>query len=167
MDFSHPSRGFSDGHFVNRPSRARQRLLEILGVTLVVWLCAALGHAESLAVIVNKNNPTNSLTVTTIAGMYRGETLHWPGGDRIKLVNREISAEARELFYLHVLNAKPDQVFYRQGTPIPVQSVIERSDDAIVRFVGSIEGAIGYVSLSRLRTIGDTQVKVILIIENP
>jgi hypothetical protein len=85
----------------------------------------------------------------------------------VKLVNREISAEERKTFYLKVLNAKPDQVFYRQGTPIPVQSVIERSDEAVVRFVGSIEGAIGYARLSRLNKIKDDQVKVILIIENP
>jgi ABC-type phosphate transport system substrate-binding protein len=139
----------------------------MLTVTLAVWLCSALAYAEPLAVIVNKNNPNASLSTTTVASMYRGETLHWPGGDRIKLVNREISAEARKTFYLRVLNAKPDQVFYRQGTPIPVQSVIERSDDAVVRFVGSIEGAIGYVSLTRFRQIDDGLVKVILIMEQP
>jgi ABC-type phosphate transport system substrate-binding protein len=139
----------------------------MLTVTLAVWLCSALVYAEPLAVIVNKNNPNTSLSTMTVASMYRGETLHWPGGDRIKLVNREISAEARKTFYLRVLNAKPDQVFYRQGTPIPVQSVIERSDDAVVRFVGSIEGAIGYVSLSRFRQIDDGLIKVILIMEQP
>ena len=139
----------------------------MLTVTLAVWLCSALVYAEPLAVIVNKNNPNTSLSTTTVASMYRGETLHWPGGDRIKLVNREISAEARKTFYMGVLNAKPDQVFYRQGTPIPVQSVIERSDDAVVRFVGSIEGAIGYVSLSRFRQIDDGLIKVILIMEQP
>jgi ABC-type phosphate transport system substrate-binding protein len=152
---------------VNRLSRERKRPLVLLTVTLAIWLCAALAYAEPLAVIVNKNNPNASLSTTTVASMYRGETLHWPGSDRIKLVNREISAEARKTFYLQVLNAKPDQVFYRQGTPIPVQSVIERSDDAVVRFVGSIEGAIGYVSLSRLRQINDGLVKVMMIVEQP
>ncbi len=60
----------------------------------------------------------------------------------------------------------PDQVFYRQGTPIPVQSVIERSDEAIVRFVGVIEGAIGYVSLSTFKELNDGQTKILLIIED-
>lgn len=136
-------------------------------IALVVLLCPALAYADPLAIIVNKNNPHTSLSATTVASMYRGETLHWPGGDRIKLINREISADARKIFYLRVLNAKPDQLFYRQGTPIPVQSVIERSDEAVVRFVGAIEGAIGYVSLSRLKAMNDSQVKVILTIENP
>jgi ABC-type phosphate transport system substrate-binding protein len=145
----------------------RHRWPEALAIAAVIWMCAAFAHAETFAVIVNKNNPSNQLSASTIAGMYRGETLHWQGGDRIKLVNREISAETRQTFYFHVLNAKPDQVFYRQGTPIPVQSVIERSDDAVVRFVGSIEGAIGYVSLSRLKQIDEGLVKVVLIIEKP
>ncbi len=143
------------------------RWLTALTVAFAIWACAALAYAESLAVIVNKKNPITSLTSPAVADMYRGETLHWPGGDRVKLVNRESSAEERKTFYLRVLNAKPDQVFYRQGTPIPVQSVIERSDEAVVRFVGTIDAAIGYVSLTRLKSMKDDQVKVILIIEDP
>ncbi len=133
---------------------------------LALWLSPALAHADALAIIANKNNPNTELSATAVASMYRGETLHWPGGDRIKLVNREISAEGRKAFYLRVLNAMPDQVFYRQGTPIPVQSVIERSDEAIVRFVGVIEGAIGYVSLSTFKELNDGQTKILLIIED-
>jgi ABC-type phosphate transport system substrate-binding protein len=149
------------------PLAMLKRWAEALAIASALCLCATLAHAESLAVIVNKNNPNSSLSTTTVASMYRGESLHWPGGDRIKLVNREISAETRKGFYLQVLNAKADQVFYRQGTPIPVQSVIERSDDAVLRFVGTIEGAIGYVSLSRYRQIDDGLTKVILIVESP
>jgi ABC-type phosphate transport system substrate-binding protein len=152
---------------MNPSLHRRKRWPGALAIASVLWFCAALAQAETFAVIVNKNNPSNQLSASSIAGMYRGETLHWQGGDRIKLVNREISAETRQIFYFHVLNAKPDQVFYRQGTPVPVQSVIERSDDAVVRFVGSIEGAIGYVSLSRLKQIDDGLVKVVLIIEKP
>jgi ABC-type phosphate transport system substrate-binding protein len=145
----------------------KHRWPEALAIATAIWLCAAFAQAETFAVIVNKNNPSNQLSASAVASMYRGETLHWQGGDRVKLVNREISSETRHTFYLHVLNAKPDEVFYRQGTPIPVQSVIERSDDAVVRFVGSIEGAIGYVSLSRLKQINDGLVKAVLIIEKP
>lgn len=152
---------------MNRLSRTGTRWQEALAIAFVLWLWVAIAYADPLAVIVNKNNPNTSLSTTAVASMYRGETLHWPGDDRIKLVNREISAEERRTFYLRVLNAKPDQVFYRQGTPIPVQSVIERSDEAVVRFVGTIEGAIGYVSLTRLKSMKDDQIKVILIIENP
>ena len=151
---------------MNRPSRTGTRPQPALAMTLALWLYTALAHAEPLAVIANKNNPNTSLSTTTVASMYRGETLHWPGGDRIKLVNREISAEERKAFYLRVLNAKPDQVFYRQSTPVPVQSVIERSDEAIVRFVGVIEGAIGYVNLSAVKAMKDSQIKIMLIIES-
>ena len=151
---------------MNRPPRRGTRPQPALAMTLALWLYTALAYAEPLAVITNKNNPSTSLSTTTVASMYRGETLHWPGGDRIKLVNREISAEERKAFYLRVLNAKPDQVFYRQGTPVPVQSVIERSDEAIVRFVGVIEGAIGYVNLSAVKAMKDSQIKIMLIIES-
>lgn len=143
------------------------RWSEALAIAFALWLCAVSAQADALAVIVHKNNPTTSLSRATVADMYRGETLNWPEGERVKLVNREISAETRKVFYLHALNAKPDQVFYRQGTPVSVQSVIERSDEGVVRFVGTIEGAIGYVSLSRLKAMHDSQVKMILVIEDP
>jgi ABC-type phosphate transport system substrate-binding protein len=132
---------------------------------LALLLCSTIAQAESIAVIVNKNNSSEPLRQVAIAGMYHGETIYWPNGERIKLVNREISAPIRKQFYEQVLNAKSDEVFYRQGTPIPVQSVIERSDETVVTFVATIEGAIGYVSLSRLKKIGSDQVKVVLIIE--
>ena len=91
----------------------RKRWPEALAIASILWFCAAIAHAETFAVIVNKNNTSTQLSASSLAGMYRGETLHWQGGERIKLVNREISAESRKIFYFHVLNAKPDQVFYR------------------------------------------------------
>ena len=151
---------------MTRPSSTRSRRLEALAVALFLWSFPALAQADPLAVIVHKSNPNTSLSTTAIASMYRGETLHWSAGDWIKLVNREIAAEERKTFYLRVLNAKPDQVFYRQGTPVPVQSVIERSDEAVVRFVGVIEGAIGYVNLSAVKAMKDSQIKIMLIIES-
>mgnify|MGYP001174244533 CR=1 FL=1 len=142
-----------------------RRLSTILLAGLALLLCSAIAHAESIAVIVSMKNPDDQLRQAAVAGMYHGETIHWPNGERIKLVNREISAPIRKQFYEQVLNSTSDQVFYRQGTPVPVQSVIERSDEAVVNFVATIEGAIGYVSLSRLRAIGSNQVKVVLIVE--
>ncbi|MEK7351397.1 MAG: substrate-binding domain-containing protein [Nitrospirota bacterium] len=151
----------------SRNTNRRRSTSLIAFLALALWLCSTIAQAESIAVIVNKNNPSEPLRQVAVADMYHGETLNWPNGERIKLVNREISAPVRKQFYERVLNAKSDEVFYRQGTPIPVQSVIERSDEAVVNFVATIEGAIGYVSLSNLKKIGSDQVKVILIVESP
>ncbi len=149
----------------SRNTSRRRPATFITVLTLALLLCSAIAHAESIAVIVNIKNPGDPLRPAAVAGMYDGETIHWPNGERIKLVNREISAPARKKFYQQVLNAPSDQVFYRQGTPVPVQSVIERSDESVINFVATIEGAVGYVSLARLRELGNDQVKVILIIE--
>ncbi|MDH5563804.1 MAG: substrate-binding domain-containing protein [Nitrospirota bacterium] len=116
-----------------------------------LWCGSAAAWAEPLAVIVNNNNPVTSLTKTNIAAMYRGEELHWAHGGRIKLVNREISSDIREHFYKKILNARSDQQFLRPGTPVAVQSLIQRSDEAVIRFVSAIEGAIGYVNLSSVK----------------
>ena len=130
----------------------------ILAISL--W-SGSLAQAESLAVIVNNNNPVTSLTKTNIAAMYRGEELHWSDGGRIKLVNREIASPVRDVFYENVLNAKSNQQFFRQGTPVAVQSLIQRSEEAVIRFVSAIEGAIGYVRLSKV----NDNVKVVFILQ--
>ncbi len=125
------------------------RLLSLI-ITTSLWVGSPLAWAEPLAIIVNNTNPVTSLTKPDIAAMYRGEELHWPNGGRIKLVNREIASPVRELFYEKVLNAKSNQQFFRPGTPIAVQSLIQRSEEAVIRFVTAIEGAIGYVNLSKV-----------------
>ena len=125
------------------------------------WGGSPYALAEPLAVIVNTHNPVTSLTKTSIAAMYRGEELHWAHGGRIKLVNREISSDSREHFYQKVLNARSDQQFLRPGTPVAVQSLIQRSDEAVIRFVAAIDGAIGYVKLS---SVNET-IKVIFILK--
>jgi ABC-type phosphate transport system substrate-binding protein len=113
-----------------------------------MWIGSTLAWAEPIAVIVNNDNPITSLEKTNISAMYRGEELHWSHGGRIKLVNREISSSIRKQFYQDALNARSDQQFFRPGTPVAVQSLIQRSDEAVIRFVSAIEGAIGYVNLS-------------------
>ncbi len=142
---------------------SRTLLLTVLGwmLALGAWCGSTHAQAEPFAVIVNNNNPVTSLTRTNIAAMYRGEELHWSHGGRIKLVNREISSDIRELFYDKVLNARSDQQFLRPGTPISVQSLIQRSDEAVIRFVAAIDGAIGYVKLS---SVNET-IKVIFILK--
>jgi len=146
--------------FSRRVSLTARRWLAFLIILGGVWSFPSLGHAESLAVIVNTSNPLHQLTQSTVAGMYRGEELHWAHGGRVKLVNREIASVPRERFYRLVLNAKPDQKFYRPGTPVAIQSLIQRSDKAVLRFVAAIQGAIGYIRLSNV----NESVKIVLVI---
>ena len=136
------------------------------GTVSVLLACVVfpfIAQAEFLAVVVNHTNPVSSLRLIDLGSMYRGEDLHWAHGGRIKLVNRETSSPERKQFYRTVLNAKPDQRFYVINTPIAVQSLIRRSDEAVLRFVTAIDGAIGYVRVSEV----NDSVKVILIIEAP
>ena len=145
------------------PSTLSRLLLGALAVVLSCLIVPHNAHAESLAIVVNNKNPLSSLRLIDLGSMYRGEELHWSHGGRIKLVNRETSSPERAQFYRQVLNAKPDQRFYVLNTPIAVQSLIRRSDEAVLRFVTAIEGAIGYVRVSQV----NESVKAVLIIEVP
>lgn len=134
-------------------------------IAVVLWLLPTAGpSADPIAVIVNQRNPIQQSTIGEVAAVYRGEDLYWPSGERIKIVNREVSAPIRAEFYRKVLNARPDQPYYHLNTPVPIQNLIERSDEGVIRFVEAIDGAIGYVRLSKFNR-GDPGIKVILIIE--
>lgn len=160
MDFLHPLPGYFKTRptTVNSSSLIRGLLTCFLGLSM--WGVPSIALAEPIAIIVNIKNHISSLRAATIASMYRGEELHWPHGKRIKLVNREISSFVRNRFYREILNAKPDRKFYRPGTPIAVHSLIQRSDEAVIRFVASIEDAIRYVELSKVTD----RVKVIFVL---
>ena len=163
MGFSPPLAGSSDALPASMPTNLWRLSL---GALVAIFVCLTVpnnAQAESLAVVVNAKNPLSSLRLIDLGSMYRGEELHWAHGGRIKLVNRETSSPERARFYRKVLNAKPDQRFYVLNTPIAVQSLIRRSDEAVLRFVSAIEGAIGYVRLSQV----NPSVKVVLILEEP
>lgn len=128
---------------------------------VLLWFSPLIAHAETIAVIVNKANPVARLDRGEIARLYNGTKTDWPDGKRVKLVNREIGSSPREEFYKKILNAPPDRQFYRAGTPVIVQSVIQRSDQAVIQFVSAIDGAIGYVPVSK---VGNS-VKVVFVIE--
>ncbi|RMH35202.1 MAG: hypothetical protein D6690_09575 [Nitrospirae bacterium] len=152
--------------FLSRLPRTCAHLADLCLIA-VLALFPRLAAAEPLAVIVRIDTPVTQLTAGHVAAIYRGEQLYWPDGSRIKLVNREISSATRRQFYRQILQARPDQPFYRPGTPIPIQSFIRRTDRAVIQFVATIKGAIGYVARASL-TADDLQaVKIVLRIPDP
>lgn len=132
----------------------------LLFFSLALFLPLAV-QAEGIVLIVNKNNPSTSLKKGTVADMYQGVEERWSFGSKITLVNRELDSSQRAVFYQKVLGSSPDTRFYRRGTPIPVQTIVQRSDDAVKQFVAQVESAIGYISESK----ADNSVKVVLTVE--
>ncbi len=130
-------------------------------LVLPLLLVITAAHAE-VAVIGNARNPAGSLTAKQVQDIFLGRTRTFPDG-RFALPIDQLSALRAEFY--QKLTARPiEQVnaywarimFTGQASP-PLQLP---DDDAVVKAVGENEGAIGYVSKTRL----DRTIRVLLLL---
>jgi phosphate transport system substrate-binding protein len=128
-------------------------------LTLVVALCAAAPRvaraqdAQPLAIVVNKSNPLNEVSLADLRRIYRGQRLRWSNGRRVTLVMRDPGTPEREAL-LHVLYGVDEEEYRR----VFLQAIFAgEAGDApkmlaspmgVLRFVFNVPGAIGYVRAS-------------------
>jgi len=123
--------------------------LHIIPVLLCVGLLSCAAQAKQLAIVVDKDNATNSVKAADLANILNGKTRTWADGKAIKIILRDPSSPDMELVFRRVLNMTPDQVHaFLQAHP--GQIVIADSDDAVLRFVSATRGAVGIVDLYSL-----------------
>lgn len=120
--------------------------------------------AEPIAIIVNKNNSQNDISLRELDNIYRLKTTKWSNEGQIVPINRELSSTTgiREAFSKIVHNMSLDdmQAFwlgqrYKGITP----PFTQQSSVAVRRLVANIEEAIGYVYASEV----DNTVKVLTV----
>lgn len=118
-------------------------------------LLLVVGHlpaqeAPSFKVIVNASNPVSTISVKQVAKFFLKKESRWGNGTEVLPIDLTVESPAREGFSLAVLG-KPtpavksywqQMIFSGRGTP-PMETSTEAD---VVAFVGSIAGAIGYVS---------------------
>lgn len=105
---------------------------------------------DALAIIVNKLNPIENITIDQIRGIYTGRIKNWKelgGFDKsIQAVNRESGSGTRELFVETVMKIKlKDNT--EKIVPMTLTSVVNNSNAEIKETVKLIPNAIGYLSV--------------------
>lgn len=106
--------------------------------------------AGSYVVIVNPSNPVSSLSRSTAARMFLKKSKKWDDGRTVQPVDLFSSSSTRASFSRGVLKKSVSavkaywqkQVFTGRGVPPPEKS----SEYAVISYVRSHRGAIGYVS---------------------
>ena len=114
---------------------------------------------ETIVVVVNKNNPVDNISSSTLARIYKGRVLKWADGEQIVVVDRPVRSETRARFYSEILRTEPTKKFYEPGVPIPFRAIQIRSDEALVAFIRRVRNSVSYVSLSSV----DDRVKILKI----
>ncbi len=121
----------------------------IIIITIMLALQIALAQSDDIVFIVNAENPAEKLTVAEIRDFYFKRKRRWNSGESIRFMDRT-NGPLREKFLKKYINKTTSDVelFWigqklYSGDSAPLK---EASDSTTMRFVGSLKGAIGYVS---------------------
>jgi ABC-type phosphate transport system substrate-binding protein len=112
-------------------------------------LWAMLAQAEELLVIASPQVPESVITVEQLADIFTLKKTYWSNNIQVVPVNREAPSLERELFSAQVFNLSPQELgeywnrLRFQGKHPPL---IQSSDQAVLSFVRSVPGAIGYIN---------------------
>ncbi len=100
-------------------------------------------------IIASPQVPVNSISVEQLADVYSLKKEFWNPRLQVIPVNREASSTERKIFTEQVFNLSPQELgeywnrlSFQGKLPPPVQT----SDQAVLGFVRSIPGAIGYIN---------------------
>ncbi len=148
------------------PRAARRRIAWWIGLALA---CAgatarADGGEPAIAVVVGHNMaPADTVSQTIVLGMFAKKRLFWSDHSPVVPVNLAASHAVRRAFSASVFKKTPEQLqdywndqYFHGVLPPPVLA----SEEAVLRFVSSTRGAVGYVAACNV----DARVDVIAIV---
>ena len=125
-------------------------LLLILGI---LWTLS--GQAGGLLVIASTQLPDVNISVKQLADIYTLKKNFWADQTQVVPVNREASSVEREKFSEAVFNLSPlelaeywDRLRFQGKLP----PLVQISDQAVLGFVRSVPGAIGYINANQVPT---------------
>ena len=153
---------------LNRISHHRRWWRASLALVAVCILfsprCDADAHAAPASpgfkVIVHPSNPVTTLGADTLRQIFLKQKVRWDNGDTIKPVDLKLQSPVREEFSSEVLarSAQTVRTYWLQrifsGGQVPPPELA--SDEAVIRYVASEPGAVGYVSSTADSTAAKT-----------
>jgi ABC-type phosphate transport system substrate-binding protein len=125
-------------------------LLLILGI---LWTLS--GQAGGLLVIASTQVPDVNISVKQLADIYTLKRNFWADQTQVVPVNREASSVEREKFSEVVFNLSPLELaeyWNRLRFQGKLPPLVQISDQAVLGFVRSVPGAIGYINANQVPT---------------
>lgn len=122
--------------------------------TFLLFACVIVSsatQAKQLAVIVDSANAISNLAAADLVNIFNGHTRTWRDGKPITIVLCDPSSSDMQLVLRKVFNMMPKEAnaFVRAH---PGMIVVAGSDEAVLHFVSSTQGAIGVIDLYSLST---------------
>jgi ABC-type phosphate transport system substrate-binding protein len=149
--------------------RLKQLSLYIFFPVILALLLSASAHAadDPVAVIANKDNSMEEISIKTLKRMYKNDILNWDDGVPIILYDLDVYNPIRATFSMNVLGRTPEKVAEEWAHKKITNQALNpphtiKSERLIMRRVSMQRGAIGYVSLSRTKDRDDIKILTIL-----
>lgn len=136
--------------------------------TLILVFLVAAGVsravAKDIALISNKANHMESMTMAELVKICKGQVAHWPDGKDVSLVTRDPASPEMRIVLEKIYASSKDDVATLIATANHNRAnhpaiVVVDSDEAVVKKVESTPGAVGLVDVYAI-TGGVTVVKV-------
>ena len=130
--------------------RGRRRLTLVF--IFVVLGSVGRSAAKDIALISNKTNHVEGITVADLVKICKGQTGHWPDGKAVSLVIRDPGTAEMRLVLERIYAMPKDEVANliatanHNRTNHPAIVVVD-SDEAVVKKVESTPGAVGLVDV--------------------
>ncbi len=117
-----------------------------------VILAASLASARDLALVSNKSNVVNAVTVAELVKVCKAQNNRWPDGKPVTFVMRAPSAPEMKLVLEKVYEMSENEVnglimTSNHGRSSHPAIVIASSDEDLVNKVASLPGAVGVVDV--------------------
>lgn len=123
-----------------------------MGVLLFLAASVALAQARDLAVVANKANTVNAVTLPDLVKVCKAQTNRWPDGKPVTFIMRTPSAPEMRVFIEKVYGTPESEVeelitTANRGRANHPAILVVSSDEELVNKVASIPGAVGVVDV--------------------
>jgi hypothetical protein len=113
---------------------------------------AGLAQCKDMALISNKSNDVVAITFPELVKVCKGQTSHWPDGRPVSFITRDPAAPEMKLLLEKVYGMSKDEVkatiaSANHGRANHAAIVVVESDEAVVKKVESLPGAVGLVDV--------------------
>ncbi len=124
----------------------------IFSICLFLAASVSLAAARDLALVSNKANGVNAVTMADLAKVCKAQTNRWPDGKSVTFIMRAPSAPEMKMVLERVYELSEGEVrslvaTANHGRPSHPPIVIAESDEDLVNKVASIPGAVGVVDV--------------------
>lgn len=143
---------------------ALKKAMILVGALLVLTIPLN-GWSEELLVIVNAKNQVGTLGPAEVRKYFLKEHPAWNSGEKVRSVDRKGMTPEKKAFLEKVIkmtDTEMEQFWvskrYEKGVPLPPKLA---SDQEVIEYVVSYDGAIGYINSKSLTPAERSQLKVV------